>query len=60
MKTGMLKTIIILFSTVDYYNCICERRQVREESGRRGRKMRGRKEGMGEEGSKGRGEETIK
>ena len=54
----MLKTIIIFFSTVDYYSCVCERKQVTGESRkRRGRNVRGRKgkEGMGEEGSKGRG-----
>ena len=45
----MPKTIIILFSTVDYYDCICERRQVTGESGGREQEEFTREKGKREE-----------
>ena len=41
-KPPMMKTIIIFSSTGDYRNCVCERRQT-GESGRRWRKVTGKK-----------------
>ena len=44
-----IKMIIILFCAVDYRNCVCERRQVTGESGRREKEECKREKGKREE-----------